>query len=280
MNVLQLARPYTSAFVSRFLLLLQYRSAAVAGFVTQCWWGGIKVMVLAAFYGASSTAAAAAPLTLQQAITYIWVGQAALALLPWLGDPDVALAVRTGGVSYDRLRPLDLYTLWYARAAGWIVARVLPRAALMFLFAGIAMPLLGFDDWSWHLPVSVPAGTLFLISLTLGVLLSSSMIMLINVAVAASLNDRGVNAISAPLVIVFSGNLLPPLLFPEWMRTAMFVQPLAGVLDIPLRIYFGALTGADALIGIGLQIFWIAALVGLGHFAMTRTLRSLELQGG
>jgi ABC-2 type transport system permease protein len=157
MTAFDLARPYASAFVSRFILLLQYRSAAVAGFVTQCWWGGIKVMVLAAFYGASTSAAVAAPLSLEQAITYIWVGQAALALLPWLGDPDVALAVRTGAVSYDRLRPLDLYALWYARAAGWIVSRMLPRAALMFLFAGIAMPLLGFGAWSWHLPVSIPA---------------------------------------------------------------------------------------------------------------------------
>jgi ABC-2 type transport system permease protein len=280
MNVTDLARPYTSAFASRFLLMLQYRSAAVAGFVTQCWWGGIKVMVLAAFYGASASAAVAAPLSLSQAITYIWVSQAALAVLPWLGDPDVALAVRTGAVSYDRLRPLNLYALWYARAAGWIVARMLPRAALMFLFAGIALPLLGLSDWKWHLPASVPAGTLFLMSLTLGVLLSSSMIMLINVAVAASLNDRGVNAIAAPLVIVFSGNLLPLLLFPDWMRTAMFVQPLAGILDIPLRIYFGALRGPDALVGIGLQIFWIAALVAFGHYAMARTLRTLEVQGG
>jgi ABC-2 type transport system permease protein len=280
MNVLQLARPYTSAFMSRFLLLLQYRSAALAGFVTQCWWGGIKVMVLAAFYGASASAAAAAPLTLSQTITYTWIGQAALALLPWLGDPDVALAVRTGAVSYDRLRPLDLYTLWYARTAGWLVARMLPRAALMFLFAGIALPLLGFGDWAWRAPASVPAGMLFSVSLTLGTLLSSAMIMLINIAVTASLNDRGVNAIAAPLVIVFSGNMLPLLLFPDWLRTVMFVQPLAGVLDIPLRIYFGALAGADALVGIGVQMFWIIVLVALGHVAMTRTLRNLEVQGG
>jgi ABC-2 type transport system permease protein len=121
---------------------------------------------------------------------------------------------------------------------------------------------------------------LFLVSLTLGALLSSAMIMLINVAVTASLNDRGVNAIAAPLVIVFSGNMLPLLLFPDWLRTLMFVQPLAGVLDIPLRIYFGALAGNDVLAGIAVQTFWLVVLVALGHFAMTRTLRSLEVQGG
>ena len=31
--------------------MLQYRAAALAGFATQCWWGAIKIMVFAAFYG-------------------------------------------------------------------------------------------------------------------------------------------------------------------------------------------------------------------------------------
>ena len=52
-----LLRPYKAAFASRFLLMLQYRTAAYAGFATQCWWGAIKTMVLAAFYGSASASA-------------------------------------------------------------------------------------------------------------------------------------------------------------------------------------------------------------------------------
>ena len=59
MTAHDLLRPYRAAFASRFLQMLQYRSAALAGFGTQCWWGGIKVMVLAAFYGSAATAAGA-----------------------------------------------------------------------------------------------------------------------------------------------------------------------------------------------------------------------------
>ena len=44
-------RPYRAAFAARFQLMLQYRAAALAGFATQCWWGGLKVMIFAAFYG-------------------------------------------------------------------------------------------------------------------------------------------------------------------------------------------------------------------------------------
>jgi len=43
-------RPYAAAFSSRFLLMMQYRAAALAGFFTQCWFGAVHVMVLAAFY--------------------------------------------------------------------------------------------------------------------------------------------------------------------------------------------------------------------------------------
>ena len=72
-------RPYQAVFKARFTLLLQYRAAAFAGFVTQCWWGGIKLMVLAAFFRSVRTT----PMTFQQAVDYVWLGQAFLTLLPW-----------------------------------------------------------------------------------------------------------------------------------------------------------------------------------------------------
>lgn len=279
MSFMAAARPYRSLFVSRFQLMLQYRGAAVAGFITQCWWGGIKVMVLAAFYTAS-TVAAQAPITLSQAITYTWIGQAALALLPWMGDPDVANAVRTGAVSYDRLRPLDFYLLWYSRAAGWIAARVVPRAAMLVTFAAVLMPLLGFEEWSLQPPSSLEAAVFFVVSVGLALMLSAAMVMLINIGVVASMNHRGVNAIVGPVVIVFSGNLLPLSLFPDGMQTALLLQPLAGLLDIPVRIYFGALQGPGALGGLGLQLFWLTVLVMVGRWWLGRCLRALEVQGG
>jgi ABC-2 type transport system permease protein len=279
MSLQAAARPYTSLFVSRFQLMLQYRSAAIAGFITQCWWGGLKVMILAAFYGASTTAGSA-PMTLAQAITYTWIGQAVLALLPWMGDPDVANAVRTGAVSYDRLRPLDFYSLWYARSAGWIAARTVPRMLLMLAFSALALPLVGLGEWAWHPPASPAAALMFAISIGLALLLSAAIVMLINIAIAVTMNHRGINSLVAAPVVVLSGNLLPLALFPDQMATALLVQPFAGVLDIPMRIYFESLSGSAVLLGLGLQAFWIGALVLLGRWWMSRMLRSLEVQGG
>ena len=273
-------RPYAAAFTARFQLMLQYRAAALAGFTTQCWFGAVKVMVLAAFYGGAPQAAAAAPISLAQAITYCWLGQGLLALSPWTADPEVALAVRTGAVSYDRLRPVDTYGFWYVRAVGWMTARAAPRAALMIAFAGIALPALGFAEWSWRLPPDLAAGLLFVPALALMVALSASLVMLANVLVAVTLNDRGVNTLMMPLVIVFSGSLLPLQLMPDAWRLALFLQPFAGLMDIPFRIYFGNLRGPEALAGLGLQAAWTAVFVLAGRRVLEHAMARLQVQGG
>ncbi|WP_375268374.1 ABC transporter permease [Phenylobacterium sp.] len=273
-------RPYAAAFTSRFLLMLQYRAAALAGFATQCWWGGIKVMIYSAFFAAAPAAAAGAPMSLAQVITYTWLAQALLALTPWSADPEIALAVRTGGVAYDRLRPLDTYALWYVRGAAWMASRAVPRAALMLLAAGFVLPLIGLSDWAWKPPATFAAAALFAIALPLALALSAAFLMIVNVVVAATLTDRGPNILFNALIIVFSGNLLPLALYPDWARTALLVQPFAGMLDIPLRLYVGELSGAAAAGGLALQAFWTLTLIALGRWALSRVMRRLEVQGG
>lgn len=273
-------RPYTAAFASRFLLMMQYRAAALAGFFTQCWFGAVHVMVLAAFYLGAPDSAAASPISLSQAITYTWLAQGLLAVLPWVGDPEIAAGVRSGAISYDRLRPVDAYALWYVRAAGWMTARLVPRVALMILAAGIILPLIGQGQWAWQPPPSLSAAALFALSETLAIALACAIIMLINIVVVATLNARGVNILMQPLVVIFTGNLLPLSLYPDTMRIALFVQPFAGTLDIPNRIYFGALAGPMAWAGIGLQVFWTTLFIVVGRLWLGRVMARLEVQGG
>jgi len=273
---MQSARPYLAAFRARFQVMLQYRTAALAGFATQCWWGAIRIMAFAAFYGVD---AAAAPISLANAVTYVWLGQALLALLPWVADPEIGQAVRTGGVGYDRLRPLDAYGFWYARALGWMLAGALPRAALMALAAGIVLPLMGLGTWAWR-PPSGMAAALLSVPVALMTALGATVLMLANIVMAASLNERGVNAVLTPLVIVFSGSLLPLNFFPDALRPFLHVQPLAGLVDIPFRIYFADLRGGAALQGLALQAGWTLVLIGVGRLAMERMMRRLEMQGG
>ena len=49
-------RGYLALTAARFRVLLQYRAAAMAGIVTQLFWGLIRMMIFLAFYGSSSRA--------------------------------------------------------------------------------------------------------------------------------------------------------------------------------------------------------------------------------
>ncbi len=269
-----LARPYLAILSARFQLMLQYRTAAFAGFATQCWWGAIKIMVLAAFYAGN----ARQPISLSQAITYVWLGQAFLALLPWQADADIAIAAETGNVGYERLRPLDTHTLWFMRAISWRAANASLRALPMFAIAAVLLPLAGLNNWSWRPPASPAAAFLFAVSLTLTVLLSSALTVLLNCAVVALKTRRASNF--APLFVnTLSGMIVPLVLLPQWAQGFLFWQPFAGLVDIPYRIYFGDLVGASALQGMLAQFLWTAAIIGAGRLWLAAVMNRIDMQG-
>ena len=268
-------RPYHAVFRARFQLLLQYRAAALAGFGTQCWWGAIKLMVLAAFFRSAT-----APMTLSQAIDYVWLGQALLTMLPWSVDPEIGRMVRTGDVAYERMRPLDTYLFWYARAVARRTATPLLRAIPMVITAAFLLRIVGASAWALNPPASVTAATLFVISMVLVVALSAAVSTIMDVIAVATLSDRGPSALIGPMIIVFSGNLIPLPLFPDWMQTFLQLQPFAGLLDTPFRIYSAHLTGTDAGFAMARQAVWIVLIVLLGRAMMNRVAARLQTQGG
>lgn len=274
MSAFAIAKPYLAILSARFSLMLQYRMAALAGFATQCWWGVIKIMVLAAFYASSGRQ----PMSLAQVITYVWLGQAFLALLPWQADADIAIAAETGNVGYERLRPVDTHAFWLMRAIAWRVANALLRALPMFAVAAVLLPVIGLGAWAWRPPANLAAGLLFALSLTLTVLLSSALTVLLNCAVVALKTRRASNV--APLFVnALSGMIVPLALLPSWAQGFLFWQPFAGLVDIPYRIYFGNLAGAAAGAGLFAQSLWSVVLILAGRAWLARVMDRVEMQG-
>ncbi len=92
-------------------------------------------MIFRAFY----TGASSEPISLSQTITFIWLGQALLQLLPWNIDKEVEAQVKMRNVAYELVRPYHLYGLWFARS-------------LLFAFSllsCVAFPFLSSGDVSW-----------------------------------------------------------------------------------------------------------------------------------
>ena len=262
-------KAYRAILVSRFLTLLQYRSAALAGVGTQLFFGLVRVMIYDGFYRSS---AVPQPMTIDQVITYIWLGQAMLLLALFDVDKDVAAMIRSGNVAYELTKPLDLYSLWFTRAASGRAAPLLLRSVPIFVIAGLFLGL--------RPPASMLAGLLFVVSILDGLLLAASLVALMTISLFWTISGEGINRLAAPLIFFFSGLVIPLPLFPDWMQQLIAILPFRGLIDTPFRIYLGLLSGADAGAALAHQAVWIVAFVLVGRMILTRGLRRLVVQGG
>ena len=261
--------PYLAICRARGLALLQYRAAALAGLGTQLFWGLIRMMIFAAFYAYTSNPQ---PMTLEQVITYIWLGQALLMLILWRVDPELEEMVRTGNVAYELTKPVDLYALWYARE---VAARVTPTLMRSLPLSILALACLGMG-----LPASPSALGAFLITLALAVLLSAAVTTLGTVLLLWTISGRGITSLLTAGVWIFSGLIIPLPFFPEWLQPVIQVLPFRGILDTPFRLYMGHLPPVEVLPLAAHQLVWIGALVLVGRGLLGWGRRRLVVQGG
>jgi ABC-2 type transport system permease protein len=270
-------RPYLAIVGTRFRTLLQYRSAAVANVFTQTFFGLVRIMVLEGFYRSS---AATPPLTFDQMVGYVWVGQATLAMFAWNVDADIRNVVRDGTVAYELCRPLDLYALWFSRALAWRTAPMLMRFVPMVVVASVLLPLLGFPEWQLRAPPSLAAGALWGATMLGALLLSCALTTLMHVTLLWTVNGAGTVAIISTLAAIFGGMVIPLPLFPDWARPLMEALPFAGAMDLPCRVFIGNISLAQGGGVLLHQLGWTLALVALGRALMRTGLRRLEGAGG
>lgn len=271
--------PYLGVIAVRFKMLLQYRAAALAGFVTQLFWGAIRLMVFGAFYSAA-VSAADVPMTFAQIVVYVWLGQALLALLPWNVDQEIAQCIRSGDVAYELLRPLHLYWFWFARTLAFRAAGTSLRMIPMLGVAFFVLPVVGLNEWALPLPASWQSGALFVVSLLPVLLLSTAITMVMHISLIWTLSGEGFNRLMPGIVSVFSGLIVPLPLYPEWIQPLMFWQPFRGLADVPFRIYSGSIAVGDAGLELLMQWSWVAVITAFGMLLLGRARYKLVVQGG
>ncbi|MHC5039807.1 MAG: ABC transporter permease [Planctomycetota bacterium] len=260
---------YWAILSARFRTLLQYRMAAVAGFGTQVFWGFIRMMIFGAFY-ASSTAPQ--PMTWPEVLTYVWLGQAMLMILPLRLDREVEVMVRTGNVVYELVRPMDLYSLWYARSVAARTAPTLLRSVPMFilalLFFGMSPPPSAASFAAWILA-------------TLGaVLLGAALTTLLLVLLMWTITGRGTMTLVSACAWMFSGIIIPLPLFPDWAQPLLNILPFRGLMDTPFRLYMGHIPPSEAPWVFAHQLAWTAGMVFFGRWLLGRGMRRPVVQGG
>jgi ABC-2 type transport system permease protein len=261
-------RPYFAIFKVRILSSLQYRAAALAGMGTQIFWGIIKTMILQAFYAQGGVQ----PITLTQAITFIWIGQALFRFLPWTIDKETEEQVKSGAIAYELVRPMHLYNLWFFRSMALLVVPTCMRGVPMFVLACLFFGL--------PAPVSLDASLAFSLSLVFAALISASMTTMVIISLFWTVSGEGILRMLPSVVLLLSGLSIPLPLYPEWMQPFLTLQPFRALLDVPIQIYAGVIPSDQYLYYFGFQLVWFVFFVLSGKALLQVAMKRLVIQGG
>lgn len=266
-------RLYFAVFKLRLLYGMQYRAAALAGVITQFFWGFISIMVFEAFY---EYAANTAPISLKELITYIWLQQAFLTfIMLWFRDNELFELITSGNIAYELCRPTGLYGFWYAKLLAQRLSSALLRCFPIFIVA-FFLP----KPYNLTLPPSPLAVILFLTTLLLGLLLLVAISMLMYISVFVTLSPMGSLLVFAVLGEFFAGLIIPVPLMPLWLQKIAYFLPFRWTADFPFRVYSGHIAQSEAIIGVFIQLGYLLGLLWLGKIALNGVLKRVVVQGG
>jgi len=271
--MMPLTRPYLALFRIRFVNSIQYRAAALAGISTQFAWGFMLILAFMAFYESNPYAF---PMTMQQTVSYIWMQQAFIYIfILWFFDNSIFESIEKGNISYDMVRPMDLYFRWFVTT----LANRIAGATLRFipiLTIGFILPA----PFRLVLPGSAMQMVLFIASLALSVGVVVGISMLVYVSAFFTIGSQGTRIIVAVAGDFLAGGTIPIPFFPDRVRVVAELLPFGSMQNTPLRIFNGDLIGTDIVRAMLMQVFWLVAMLIIGRLWIARALKRVIVQGG
>ena len=248
-----------------------YPAATAAGLFTNIFFGFLLAYVLLAVFDLREDVGG---YDAADAVTYVWLAQGLLSVVASFGPSwfELSLRVRSGNVTTDLQRPLDLQRTLLAQDAGRAAYQLLYRAVPPFLIGALVFDVVA--------PESLVRWLAFAVSVCLAVVVSFGVRFLTNLMSFWLLDYRGPTMIAMVISHLLSGLIIPLAFFPEPFGQLARLLPCATMLQLPLDLFVGAASGAEIGGVIALQAFWAFVLLGLGRAALTAGTRKLVVQGG
>lgn len=263
---------YLSYFKTQIITNLQYKAAALAGLVTQFFWGFLHILIYKTFYSYADNTAINFP----DLVTYVWLNQALFALVyVRMKDSDILNSIKNGTVAYELCRPYDLYTWWYIK----MLAKKYASVSLRFLPI-IAVAIFIPMPYNLSMPCSINGFILFLVTLILGSLVLVCLLQLIHVIAFFTNDGRGISQVLFLVAEVMAGGFIPLPLMPDTLQKIGYLLPFRLIGDLPFRVYSGNININDALLNIMFQVIWIVILVFIGKAILKFALKRVTIQGG
>jgi ABC-2 type transport system permease protein len=262
-------RLYYEIALRSFRRATTYRSAYVAGILTNAFFGALRSFMYIAIFGAGGVVAG---FTLQDAISYTWITQSLISIgAGWISSRDLMISIRSGDVIADLARPWSFYGYWLSQSLGERGFNLLVRGSLTYL--------IGVLYFGARVP-SPCEGLAFAAAIGLALLLSFAFSFIVNLSAFWLLESSGITMMANVMLSFFSGFLLPIAFFPPALAAVARALPFQAITGLPAQIFLGQLAGPALAGALLLQLFWVAVLVGAGLLLLRSAVKKVVIQGG
>lgn len=261
-------RLYYEIAVRSFRRAMQYRSAFIAGMLTNAFFAAVRSFVYIALFAAGNKVAG---FTLDTAISYVWITQSLISIGGgWLAM-DMATTVRSGDVITDMSRPWSFYGYWFSRSIGDRGFNLLLRGSTTYV-VGIML---------FHAHIPTPAALLaFTISVLFALVISFAISFLVNLAAFWLLEISGLVLVVNTVQMFFSGFLIPIDFFPPQLAAFARALPFQGISGLPAQILLGQLHGFGLLAALLNQLVWSIVMTAVAFSLTQLAMRKVVVQGG
>lgn len=266
-------RTYKKIFKITLLEELQYKTTYISGVICQIAFGFIYIFLYSAFFESGVPQ----DFSMQQMVNYAWLGQAFFAMFCYSDNckSKITKDIVNGNVSYQLIKPLNIYTYWFGYVWFTSASKALVRCVPLLIVACLIPKPYGMT-----LPASLPAFLLFLIALLLGSILISAIKMIAYWMVLQTLNPYGVFSILYSVFAFLGGGVVPIPMLPAKVQNVINFFPCRYASDLPFRLYIGNINWSTGLIQIGIQLLWIVGLVIVMKALIDNKCKKLCIQGG
>jgi ABC-2 type transport system permease protein len=268
-SLMRYCRTYAEFARMGFVDTLAYRLRYYTGIVTYFIYVSVYYFIWKAIFAHSTHIEG---FDFSQILTYVAVGWIIRSLYFNNIDQDLATQVTEGTLVMNLIKPINIESAMIAQALGQAMFRLL----LLTIPTAIVLMLV--------YPIRPPASVPHFAAFSLSVIFSCFIVAGINFAVgtlAIRLKSiLGLLRAKYFLLELFSGLLLPISFFPPAFQKLLAVLPFKYISYVPVLLYLGKINGRGIPMVLGVQLFWVLAMLSLADFMWRWSSRKITIQGG
>lgn len=268
-SLAQQCRVYLEFARMGFIDTLAYRLRYYTGIVTYFIYVSVYYFIWRAIFANSSHIEG---FDFAQILTYISIGWIIRSFYYNNIDQELATQVTEGSLVVNLIKPVNVQFLMIARALGESVFRLalltVPTTVVLFLVYPVRRP------------ASLGHFAAFLVSSILSFFIVAGINFAVGTLAIRLKSILGLLRAKYFLLELFSGLLLPISFFPPIFQRMLAAMPFQYISYIPVLLYLGKISGVKIFEQLALQLFWVVAMLALGHVMWRWSSRKITIQGG